>query len=74
MLKVCLHQYTTEQSTRGFFGCVSPFSCNPAAHGGVSCTEVCDDCGAERKVNVNGRHAEYGPWIELVQDLYLQYR
>lgn len=33
-----------------------------AAHGNVCCIDVCA-CGAHRRTNVNGNHAERGPWL-----------
>lgn len=47
MCPVALEPYTSE---------------NPAAWGGIACTETCDDCGAHRLVAINGRHKEFGPW------------
>jgi hypothetical protein len=49
----------------GFTGSVAvpPYTAeNRAAHGCVVTTEVCRVCGAERRVNVNQLHEEYGPW------------
>ncbi len=34
---------------------------NPAAAGGICLHQTCA-CGATRKVNQNGRHAERGEW------------
>lgn len=36
---------------------------NPTARGGVTETQRCE-CGAVRRVNVNGRAEEVGPWVE----------
>jgi len=36
---------------------------NPRAHGWACELHVCR-CGAVRRVNVNGRHVERGPWAE----------
>jgi hypothetical protein len=36
---------------------------NQAAHGNVTLHQGCR-CGAVRRVNVNGHHAEYGAWSE----------
>ncbi len=44
---VAVHPYTAE---------------NPAAHGGVTFTEQCETCGAQRAVNQNQRHIEVGPF------------
>lgn len=35
---------------------------NRAAHGGITYTQTCCKCGAERPVNQNQHHYEYGPW------------
>lgn len=35
---------------------------NPLAHGGRCQIQRCKNCRAEREVNVNGRHREFGPW------------
>ena len=43
-----------------FFGCVSD-KCNEGAHGDRRVRRTCA-CGAEQEVNVNGKHAELGPW------------
>lgn len=51
---------------RPFAGAVSPGDPNPAAHGGICYVERCD-CGAERRTNINGRHFEFGPWVEPVR-------
>jgi hypothetical protein len=36
---------------------------NRAAHGCVTLVHTCR-CGAVRRLNVNGRHIEAGPWVE----------
>lgn len=59
------HQHTAQRSTeeRCYAGSVAG-PCgdeNQAAHGGITYREVCA-CGADRGVNVNGRHVETGPW------------
>ncbi|MCH4564373.1 MULTISPECIES: hypothetical protein [Halomonas] len=41
---------------------------NPAAHGNITRTERCVLCGAERSVNINGIHEEYGEWDEPFDD------
>ena len=51
--------------TRPFSGPVSKYV-NEAAHGNVTEEHTCT-CGATRKVNVNGRHIERGPWQEPSQ-------
>lgn len=37
---------------------------NPAAHGNVCVHVECQQCGARRKVLINGHHLEHGPWGE----------
>lgn len=37
---------------------------NVAAHGNVCEVQRCR-CGAVRSVNINGRHRERGPWVEM---------
>jgi hypothetical protein len=37
---------------------------NRAAHGGVCHVQRCA-CGARREVNTNGRHTEYGAWVDV---------
>lgn len=48
---------------RCYAGCVDPDRCQPAAHGCVTIIDVCR-CGARRHTNANGRHVEYGPWVD----------
>lgn len=40
---------------------------NPMAHGGVCIISTCS-CGAERRVNSNGRAEERGPWVETEKE------
>lgn len=47
VFSVAVHPYTEE---------------NIAAHGGISWTEECAECGARRAVNRNQRHIETSPW------------
>lgn len=35
---------------------------NPSAHGGICLVDTCS-CGATRRSNVNGKHAEIGVWV-----------
>lgn len=59
-----MHMHTVDSSRRTSYSApVMGADWNPAAHGGVAVRELCA-CGAQRHVNVNGVHAEYGPWIE----------
>lgn len=47
--------------TRPFSSPIEGADYNPAAHGYVCVIERCH-CGASRRSNVNGSHAEIGPW------------
>lgn len=56
------HQYGAD---RAFFSSVArhPYTEeNRAAHGCISWTEECDECGARRAVNENQNHIEVSPW------------
>jgi len=60
----CKHTTSTAGTHYGYVGPVSlPQYQNPAAHGGVTYTETCNDCGATRRVNSTGRHREVGRWV-----------
>ncbi|MCI0433319.1 MAG: hypothetical protein L0271_06690 [Gemmatimonadetes bacterium] len=61
----CTHEHTIA----GTAGCYThsvaapPYTNeNRAAAGGITYTETCLDCGAERPVNENGVHVEVGTW------------
>lgn len=55
------HRHRAHKSTtRPFFGPVAARQ-NRAAHGGHCVRQECR-CGAQRQVNVNGRHVERGAW------------
>jgi hypothetical protein len=61
----CSHANTTTGQMYGYTGSVAkhPYTHeNRAAHGAVTYTETCQLCGAQRRVNSNGRHQEYSPW------------
>jgi hypothetical protein len=58
---MCKHTVYETIATHGFGGPVSRDE-HPAAHGNICDTEQCCDCGARRRVNVNQRHREEGPW------------
>lgn len=61
----CKHEHTREVSMHGYSGSVAvyPYTFeNRAAHGAVTFTYRCEDCGAERRENSNGRHSEVSPW------------
>ena len=59
----CTHTHTKSGEHYGFSAPIADAADqNPAAHGGVTYTETCRDCGAHREVNANGVHHEYGRW------------
>lgn len=61
----CNHSISTTVRTDPFFGPVHDPKLgteNRAAHGCVTDLDECTDCGAQRWVNRNGVHTEYGPW------------
>lgn len=59
----CKHLFNNQiGQNHPFTGPVSTTHENPAAHGGVSYTVECVDCGAQRQVNQNRQAYEYGPW------------
>lgn len=61
----CKHTKTTSGRDYGFTGpvAVEPYTYeNRAAHGGITYTVTCSDCGAEKQVNSNGNHIEESPW------------
>jgi hypothetical protein len=65
MSNACKHTRTREVSMHGYSGpvAVHPYTHeNRAAHGAVCFTYRCEDCGAERLENSNGRHSEVSPW------------
>lgn len=57
----CCHERTKDLRTVGFTGPVSTDE-NRAAHGGVTVTVECCDCGARRLENHNQRWVEFGAW------------
>ncbi len=63
----CTHKQTTAGLDRPYMGSVAvhPYTePEPRAAGGISYTETCSECGAERSVNVNGAWVEHSPWGE----------
>lgn len=61
----CSHARTREGQSHAFAGGVArpPYTDeNRAAHGCVTYTEVCLQCGARRSVNQNQLHHEFGVW------------
>ena len=64
-MKTCKHLRTEDGPERCYSGSVAvhPYTAeNRAAHGCVTWVETCLECGAERAVNGNYGHREYGPW------------
>lgn len=59
-----VHAPRSTDGPHPFEGCVAPFACDPAAHGGHVAVEVCA-CGAERDVARNNGHREEGAWREV---------
>jgi hypothetical protein len=60
---VAKHKHViTSGPDRCFVGPVSRRDENPAAHGGITYTQTCEVCRAERRVNANGMHFEHGDW------------
>lgn len=59
---LCNHETTREISTVCFAGPIAGAEENRAAHGNITVTDECNICGALRSTNINGRHAETGPW------------
>ena len=51
----------------GFTGPVNHDRRNPAADGNICTHEECG-CGATRRINLNGRHRETGPWLPHSND------
>lgn len=68
MSKKCQHRNVRVGPDRAFSGPVSSRNEFPPAHGGVTHTETCIACGAERDVNVNGCHVEHGEWWRSVAE------
>lgn len=56
------HRHKAEKSIdRPYMGPVATRE-NRAAHGGICVVEICA-CGATRRTNINGNHAEAGKWV-----------
>ena len=61
----CKHLKTTVIETFGFTGPVARYPYtdeNPAAHGNITVIEECEQCGAQRAVNINQNFYEYSTW------------
>lgn len=61
----CTHEHTTSGRDYAYTGsvAVAPYTNeNRAAHGCITYTETCSACGAQRAVNANQCHYEYGTW------------
>lgn len=61
-VEVCQHAHVTAGDDRCFVGCVAPRDCEPVAHGNITRTESCEDCGGERRLNLNGGREEASGW------------
>lgn len=64
-IKECKHTSTTRGRDRcyNYPVAVPPYTDeNPPAQGSITYTETCATCGAERDVNANRGHREFGPW------------
>jgi len=63
-MKRCRHRHTRQVGAdRCYSGSVAAAGDeNRAAHGGITCTVECTDCGARRDENHNQGHAEVSPW------------
>lgn len=78
-VKRCAHKHTKEGDPHGYSGSVAspPWTDeNPRAHGNICYQELCLDCGAIRKVNVNNFEYEYSIWRmsdSEITDLNLPY-
>lgn len=61
----CKHKRTKrlQETERLFVYCVADENCDPRAHGGIAITEVCEDCGASRRLNINGQYCEAEAWF-----------
>ena len=53
------HQPVSTSTRHGFYGCVNPQDCNPAAHFGDSSVDTCS-CGATRSNNHFDGETEVG--------------
>lgn len=64
--RTCQHVHTRDGVYRGFDHCVahSHLYCERRAHGGISYTETCLDCGRERECASNGAYSESSAWHE----------
>lgn len=60
----CTHARTAESAPRCYSNSVAepPHDENRAAHGNIEVTEMCQRCGAERLLLINGRHREVSGW------------
>ena len=60
----CKHTKTREINVTPYFGPVADNvdDQNPKAHGNITVSVECVECGAWRRVNVNQGHREFGAW------------
>lgn len=57
------HRNYGERRIVGWSHCVAATACSGAAHGGITYIEHCR-CGAERRIESNGRHEAKGSWLD----------
>ena len=63
-------KHTNKEQVGGDYGYTGSVAVHPytdenrSAHGGVTWTQRCRNCGSTRNVNSNGHHEEYGPWSD----------
>jgi len=65
-MTTCTHA-RTEIETETVFGGPVVREENRRAHGNITRTVHCLDCGAKRKKNINQMHVETGPWVPAVR-------
>lgn len=67
-MTVCEHQNFRTLAEFAYCGSVAVYPYtdeNRAAHGNITETQECVDCGVTRLANVNMRHVEFSPWSGL---------
>ncbi len=60
-LAACKSHTANKTRDEGYSGSVNARRPNPSARGWITTVETCT-CGAERRTNHNGQHAERGAW------------
>lgn len=66
----CKHKNTDAGPMSGYTGSVATRHYTQEerrAHGGVSYTRTCTDCGATRRENSNGRYTEVSAWTRATK-------